>query len=97
MGCKDLHKIEETIKPFAQEIHERTVYEETCQCGKTYSKECFKCEGCSKYFCNNCPASPLENHTHCLECLFKEFISSTPTKNNVDKTNDEDNIDNYDI
>ena len=72
---KDIYIIPEKLSD-----HEKTVHGESCQCGNNCSDENFEFKNCGKYFCKNFPACPLNGHTWCLECLFREVMSSTPTK-----------------
>ena len=75
LTCNDIHIIPEKLSD-----HEKTVHGESCQCGKNCLDVNFHFKKCGKYFCKNCPACPLNGRAYCLECLFREVMSSTPTK-----------------
>ena len=75
LSCKDIHIIEDKLNR-----SEKSEYLERCQCGKTCLKENCECENCGKYFCKSCPASPIDGHSCCLECVFRDVMSSTLTE-----------------
>ena len=61
-----------------------------CQCGKQVKLKTFKCEKCGKFYCNTCPAGPIEDNSQCLPCLFKDYsiLTSTPEKKQTEESED---------